>query len=135
MALRAFVRSVAQPWMALQCDSEPAIIDVVKRICDATPGLQMRTTPAVSKGSNGRVEQKNKAVEGMATLHGDTSASCLPAIPPLPGHCATQAGYSTDSSQAATDKNFITGITAGTTRTPCYPSQRRCYGGSPGHTC
>ncbi len=28
-ALWAFVRSVAQPRMVLQCDSEPAIIDVV----------------------------------------------------------------------------------------------------------
>ncbi len=64
VALRAFVRSVAQPRMVLQCDCEPAIVDVVKRVCDTTPGVQMCATPVASKGFNGRVEHGSHLAAG-----------------------------------------------------------------------
>ena len=74
LALKAFIASVAQPKMVLQCDSENAIKDVVNKVCDLVPGLMKRTTPIASKGSNGRVEQKNKAIEGMTrTILADVS--------------------------------------------------------------
>jgi len=64
--LAAFVRGLGQPKVVIQSDSEPAICDVVRQVCDMIPGATPRVTPIASKGSNGRVEQANKAVEGMA---------------------------------------------------------------------
>ena len=65
-ALAAFLQSLCQPRIILQCDSENAILDVTKRVCAELPYVRPRVTPVASKGSNGRVEQKSRAIEGVA---------------------------------------------------------------------
>ena len=57
-ALAAFTRSLGQPRMEIQSVCEHSIVELVRQTCDELP-------PTASKGSNGRVEQANKAVEGM----------------------------------------------------------------------
>ena len=54
---------------------EPSVLEVVRdgETCDALPLARQQVTPTASKGSNGRVEQAKKAVEGMTR----TILSCV----------------------------------------------------------
>lgn len=46
--------------------------DIINRVCDLLPRARPQQTPTASKGSNGRVEQCKRAVEGLArTTVGD----------------------------------------------------------------
>ena len=88
-ALVAFSRSLGQPRLTVQNDGEHSIIELVRQTCDELLRPRQQVTPTASKGSNGRVEQANRAVEGMTR----TIMSCLETrydveIPP--GHPVVQ---------------------------------------------
>ena len=64
-ALAAFARSLGQPRLITQRDGEHTIVELVRQTCDELPKARQQVTPTASKGSNGRVEQANRAVEDM----------------------------------------------------------------------
>ena len=64
-ALAAFARSLGQPRLIKQSDGEHSLVELVRQTCDELPRARQQVTPTASKGSNGRVEQANRAVEGM----------------------------------------------------------------------
>ena len=64
-ALVAFARLLGQPRLIIQSDGEHSIVELVRQTCDELPRARQQVTPMASKGSNGRVEQANRAVEGM----------------------------------------------------------------------
>ena len=66
-ALAAFVRSLVQPRLVTHSDGEHSIVELVRQTCDELPRARQQVTPTASKGSNGRVEQANRAVEGMTS--------------------------------------------------------------------
>ena len=49
----------------IQSDGEPSIVEMVRQISDELPRARQQGTPTASKGSNGRVEQANRAVQGI----------------------------------------------------------------------
>ena len=46
-------------------DGENSIFELVRQTSDELPRAKQQVTPTASKGSDGRVEQANRAVEGM----------------------------------------------------------------------
>ena len=65
-ALAAFARSPGQPRLIVQSDGEHSIVELVRQTCDELPRARQQVTPTASTGSSGRVEQANRAVEGMS---------------------------------------------------------------------
>ena len=64
-ALATFARSLGQPRLIIQSDGEHSIVELVRQTCGELPRAKQQVTPTASKGSNGKVEQANRAVEGM----------------------------------------------------------------------
>ena len=69
----ARARSLGQPRLVIQSDCEHSIFELVRQTCDELPRARQQVTPTASKGSNARVEEANKAVEGMTR----TIMSCV----------------------------------------------------------
>ena len=64
-AWAAFARSLGQPRLIVQSDGEHSIVELFRH---ELARASQQVTPTASKGSNGRVEQANRAIEGMTRL-------------------------------------------------------------------
>ena len=72
-ALAAFAGSLGQPRLIIQSDGEHSVVELVRQTCDELPRARQQVAPTASKGSNGRLEQAYRVVEGMTR----TIMSCL----------------------------------------------------------
>ena len=64
-AIAILARSLSQPRLIIRNDGEHLAVEVVRQTCDELQMKMKPVTPTVSKGSNCRLEQANRATEGM----------------------------------------------------------------------
>ena len=120
--LSAFARSLGQPRLVIQSDGEPAILELARETCDVLPCARQQVTPTASKGSNGRVEQANKVVEGMAR----TIVSCFESRYEIdvatghPGRFDTLHGCWNDSNLVSMASQGTTDNISGTIKVPSF---------------
>ena len=132
-ALAAFAISLGQPRVATHSDGEHSIVELVRQTCDELPGARQQVTPTASKGSSGRVEQANNAVEGMTR----TIMHCLatrygvevPTSRPVVQWAIRHAAWLWERGMGTTDS------TRGTTKVRFYRLQRSCSGEIQDLTC
>ena len=133
-------RSPGQPRLIIQSDGEHSIVELVRQTCDELPRARQQVTPTASKGSNGRVKQANRAVEGMSRM----IMQCLetrydveiPTGPPVVQWAIRHAAWLWERFQP--DEDGLTGYyrqCRGTTKVRFYRLQRPCSGEIQDLTC